>query len=212
MRKQTRPPVPNVLQEHGERWTRQWSELRAKNPNAAFQWYKADGKTARAWCLPVLKQMTQGHCAFCDVFPLDDRSKEPIEHFKPKSDPRFWAEAYAWENLYYCCDRCQNTKGEQWDDGLLRPDALDYSFDRYFLFDYTTGQIKANCLASPADQARAEVTIRLYGLDIEERRRSRCLELRRWQRSDERIFDDWAYRDFLDTANAPGPVMQPADG
>jgi uncharacterized protein (TIGR02646 family) len=154
--------------------------------------------------------MTQGHCAFCDCFPLDDRSKEPIEHFKPKSDPRFYADAYAWDNLYYCCDCCQSTKGERWDDRLLRPDAADYSFERYFLFDYTTGEIKANWLAGAADQARASATIEHYGLDLPEKRRSRCLELRKWQRSSERDLDEWAYRDFLDPANEAEPTAPTA--
>jgi uncharacterized protein (TIGR02646 family) len=206
MRKQTRPPIPDILQKHGERWTRQWIELRAKNASAAFHWYQVEGKSAREWLLPQLKVMPQGHCAFCDCFPLDDRSQEPIEHFKPKTDPRFYAEAYAWDNLYYCCDCCQSSKGEQWDDRLLRPDAEDYSFSRYFMFDYTTGEIKANCLANAPDQTRATVTIELYGLDLAAKRRSRCLELRKWQRSSERDLDLWAYRDFLDTADEPEPT------
>src|SRR5467141_3972874 len=99
MRKQTRPPTPEVLVKHGERWSRRWADLREKNPSASFQWYVADGLSARDWLLPVLKEMTQDHCAFCDKFPFDDCSPEPIEHFKPKSDERFYADAYAWENL-----------------------------------------------------------------------------------------------------------------
>ena len=203
MRKQTRPPIPEVLKKHGERWTRQWIKRRSQNPNAAFHWYKVDGQSARIWCLPVLKEMTQGHCAFCDAFPLDDRSKEPIEHFRPKSDPRFFEQAYAWDNLFYCCEHCQGSKREQWDEDLLRPDASDYSFDKYFLFDYTTGQIRPNCMVSANQQRRAEVTVRLYGLDLEEKRRHRRLELRKWQRSRERHLDDWAYRDYLDMAHNP---------
>jgi uncharacterized protein (TIGR02646 family) len=191
MRRQTRPPVPQVLERFGEQWCRQWAELRARNPKAAFTWYQAEGKTAREWLLPHLKTMTQGHCAFCDTFPLDDRSREPIEHFKPKSDPRFYAEAYAWDNLYYCCELCQGTKREQWDEGLLRPDSQDYSFERYFLFDYTTGQVRPNSLAPAEDQTR------IFGLDLDSRRRGRCLELRRWQQGPKGNLDDRAYRDFL---------------
>jgi uncharacterized protein (TIGR02646 family) len=203
MRRQLRPPLPDVLVRQGERWTRQWTELRAANPKAAFQWYQADGRSAREWLLPCLKDMTQGHCAFCDSFPLDDRSTEPIEHFRPKSDPRFYAQAYAWENLFYCCDRCQKSKREQWDDGLLRPDADDYTFLRYFMFDYTTGEIRPNILANTADQTRAQVTIAMYGLDLPERRSGRRRELRDWQRmSGQDDLDNRAYRDFLETAEA----------
>ena len=198
MRKQTRPPTPEVLQRFGEQWNRQWVDLRTRNPNATFNWYQAEGQTARDGVLPHLRTMTQGHCAFCDVFPLDDRSREPIEHFKPKSDPRFYAEAYAWENLYYCCDLCQGTKGEQWDERLLRPDASDYAFERFFTFDYTTGQIKPNAMAAADEQARANVTIQVFGLDLESHRRHRRLELRKWQRTQHDNLDDWAYRDFLE--------------
>lgn len=200
MRKQTRPPIPAILLKYGERWTRQWVELRAKNARASFHWYQSEGQTAREWLLPSLKEMTQAHCAFCDCFPLDDRSKEPIEHFKPKGDPRFYGQAYAWDNLYYCCDFCQGTKGERWDERLLRPDDAAYAFDRYFQFDYTTGDISPNCRASPEDQARAVATIELYGLNLPEKRRSRCLELRRWQRSSQQVLNEWAYRDYLDLA------------
>ena len=197
MRKQTRPESPEILQSHGEQWSRQWVELRARNPNAAFNWYQADGQTAREWLLPHLKGMTQGHCSFCDSFPLDDRSKEPIEHFKPKSDPRFYADAYAWGNLYYCCELCQGTKQEQWEESLVRPDAPDYLFEQLFVFDYTTGAIKPNGLAEAAKQAGADMTIRLFGLDLPSRRRARRLELRKWQRGAPDNIDDWAYRDFL---------------
>lgn len=199
MRKQTRPPTPQVLVQNGERWTAQWVELRNQNPSASFQWYRVGGQTAREWLLPHLKEMTQDHCAICDCFPLYDRSNEPIEHFKPKSDPRFYSDAYAWKNLYYCCEHCQGVKRERWHDDLLRPDADDYSFERYFLFDYTIGEIKPNSLASTADQARALVTIAIYGLDQSGKRRGRCLELRRWQRSSPRVLNEYSYRDFLES-------------
>ncbi|MCY2990498.1 MAG: TIGR02646 family protein [Planctomycetota bacterium] len=198
MRKQTRPPIPPILVQHGEQWARQWAALRARNPKAAFQWYQADGRSARDHLLSHLRSMTQSHCAFCDSFPLDDRSSEPIEHFKPKSDPPFYADAYRWENLYYCCELCQGTKREQWDERLLRPDASDYSFESYFVFDYTTGEIKPNPVVSAQDQARAKVTIQLYGLDLPSRRQSRRLELRRCQRGGSGSIDEWAYRDFLE--------------
>lgn len=196
MRKQTRPPEPGVLAKHGTRWNRQWRNLRVRNPQAPFQWYRTDNRSAREWILPDLREMTQGHCAFCDAFPLEDRSTEPIEHFRPKSDPRFYNQAYAWKNLYYCCERCQSNKGEQWDDRLLRPDATDYSFTEYFDFNFRTGMIQPNATAERADQLRAEVTIDLYGLDSDARRRYRKLERRRWRR-DRSAINNWAYRDFL---------------
>lgn len=199
MRKQTRPEEPEVLRKHAAKWNDQWRKRREENPKAAFNWYAADKKSVRDWLLPILRQMTQSHCSFCDTFPLDDRSTEPVEHFKPKSDPRFYEEAYSWANLYYCCELCQSSKGEDWDDALLRPDAHDYLFVKYFTFDYTTGEMKPNDqVVEEGDRSRAETTIRLYGLDCEPRRRRRREELRKWQRSRDRVLDEWAYRDFLE--------------
>ena len=200
MRKQTRPPKPDILVQHGDRWSQQWANLREQNPAAAFQWYEVEGRSSREWLLPVLREMTQGHCAFCDAYPLEDRSKEPIEHFKPKHEPQFHSDAYAWENLFYACEFCQGEKQGQWDDGLLKPDADDYAFEKYFQFDFTTGELKPNAVVSESDQLRASVTIKMYGLDHEKRRRFRRLELRKWSRKGQEL-DDWAYRDFLEGAS-----------
>jgi uncharacterized protein (TIGR02646 family) len=207
MRKQSRPVTPKILEDHAERWNQKWVELRRKNLSASFSWYQQDGKSARDWILPHLHEMTQGHCAFCDAFPLNDRSNTPIEHFKPKSEPEFHHLAYDWENLYYCCEFCQTSKLEQWNELLLRPDESGYQFDSYFMFDFTTGELKPNCGAETHLQNRARVTIELYGLDSSERQKSRKLELRKFARSSERTIDDWAYRDFLELGHNPTPQI-----
>ncbi len=194
MRKLIRPAAPSVLQEHSERWNNQWKELKTNSPSAQFHWYAFEKRSARDWILKDLATMTQGHCAFCDRFTVEPES---VEHFRPKSDPRFLHLAYSWGNLYFCCGGCQNYKREQWDEGLLNPDADDYVFDRYFAFDFTTGALIPNPAASDANQQRADVTIRLYGLDSTERRRFRLMELRNWQRTDGMELDEFAYRDFV---------------
>lgn len=169
--------------------------LRATNPSAQFSWYSIDGKNAREWALPALRLMNQGHCSFCDCYPLEDRSKEPIEHFKPKTHPAFLRGASTWENLYYCCEFCQDSKKDQWDPKLIRPDASDYQFLRFFEFDYTTGAIRPSTFnRSQEDQSRVEVTIKFYGLDKPARRRMRLEYMENY--SDQEI-DTVAYRDFL---------------
>lgn len=96
----------------------------------------------------------------------------------------------------YCCNYCQSSKWNQWNDGLLRPDVNEYLHQTYFEFDYTTGQIQPNSVATAEDQNRAEVTIRY--LDHSERRRFRKLELRKWQLVHDMPIDDFAYRDYLE--------------
>ncbi len=200
MRKQVRPAAPPKLAENGEKWNRQWADRRVLDPSAKFSWYKVDGKNAREWILPSLRAMNQGHCSFCDVYPLVDRSAEPIEHFRPKTDVRFTMLAFAWENLYYCCELCQKSKREQWDEALLAPDEATYRFERYFIFDFTTGAIQPNPRATPQDRHAAATTISLYGLDLSARRRYRRVALGNWIGSTNNRIDEVSYRDFVELA------------
>ena len=200
MRKQKRPDAPKVWIDNQEKWKRQWLALRSKNPSAKFEWYTVGNQKANEIALPTLMSMTQYHCAFCDAYPVRGVANDTIEHFRPKGDGRFTSEAYTWENLYYCCNYCQSAKLNQWNDGLLRPDADDYLHQTYFEFDFFTGQIKPNPVAKAEDQYRAEVTIRIYGLDHRQRRDNRKRELLLRQRAGDMPIDDFAYRDFLENA------------
>lgn len=197
MRKQTRPTEPEVLKRNSAKWNSQWSDLKSKNSKAPFIWYQHQGKSAREWILPTLREMNQEHCSFCDGFPLVGTSTEPIEHFRPKSIPGFYDQAYTWTNLYYCCEVCNSCKGERWDNRLLAPDAKDYEFHLYFMYDFESGAIAPNPTASQEAQSQAECTIRLYGLDSTDKRRRRRLELRKWQKTNDGDIDSFGFRDFL---------------
>ncbi|MBK1833924.1 retron system putative HNH endonuclease [Roseibacillus ishigakijimensis] len=200
MRKQVRPPAPDVFQKHADSWNARWVALRAKNPSARFSWYSAEGQTARDWALPALKVMNQGHCSFCDNFPLD-AGDHPIEHLRPKTHPDYQHLAYAWENLYYCCTTsCNGFKRERFDEEVLSPDADDFEPLRYFYFDTTTGEVLPHPSASAANQKRAKVTIDLFGLNKDERPKLRRLEIQKWagqQENSNLNVDDFGYREFL---------------
>ena len=81
MRKQTRPLLPAELATFCE----EWQQTHDARTSAGFDWYERDGKDAREHLVPHLHKMNQGHCSFCDAYPLADRSNEPIEHFQPSS-------------------------------------------------------------------------------------------------------------------------------
>lgn len=162
MRKFERIAEPVFLAERWERWGLEWEQRRVEKPAAQFHWHEIDGEKVNQKLLPLLKAQTQNHCSFCDAFPVSPPSIDTIEHFRPKTV--FPRDAYRWTNLYFCCAHCQQ-KGEAFDEALLCPDAADYQFDRYFRWDFTTGEMKVNGLASPEDQHRAEITIRLYRLN-----------------------------------------------
>ncbi|MCL2640638.1 MAG: TIGR02646 family protein [Phycisphaerales bacterium] len=195
MRKFNRAAEPAICTTHSEKWNNQWVALRNTNPNASFQWYRVENKSAHEHMLPTLYDQSQGHCCFCDAFPVRGVSNDTIEHFRPKS--QFPHLAYTWINLYYCCDACQSAKHEQWDDQLLHADADDYQFSRYFEFDFTTGSIKPNSLANEADQKRAAVTITLYGLDSQARRRNRLWAAEDYAKPANKSNERLPYRDFL---------------
>ncbi len=152
--------------ELGERFR----QRRVVDRGCAFSWGQHEKVPRNHGLLLSLKEMTTDHCSFCDGYPFD-MSKETIEHFRPKS--LFPELAYTWNNLFYACDRCQEEKGEKFDDLLLKPDSTDYTFSRYFMVDYRTGELAPNPTASDTDQQRAQITIACYGLNIEARNTSR---------------------------------------
>lgn len=193
MKKFERGPAPGFLVDNCEAWGLDYEQRRTAEPGARFFWRQFEGQPVNQRLLPLLKVQTQDHCAFCDNFPVSPPSIETIEHFRPKSV--FPREAYRWENLYFCCQHCQQ-KGDDYDEDLLRPDAIDYEFDRYFRWDFTSGEIKINDQASSADQRRAEVTIRLYKLN-ERHPVIRKLWLSRRARLEEESLDTMPYRHFI---------------
>jgi uncharacterized protein (TIGR02646 family) len=202
MRKQTRTAEPEVLANHAQKWNDDWADKVNNQGKTSkdFNWHQVDKTSVRDLIVPALRQMNQEHCCFCDCYPLADRSKEPVEHFRPKME--FPHLAFTWTNLYYICDACNSTKREQWSltVELLAPDADDYEFGHYFEFDYTNGAIRPLLTADPDQQARADLTIRLYGLDTLARRRYRRQALEQWEDSSKQDIHARSYRVYLEQA------------
>jgi uncharacterized protein (TIGR02646 family) len=194
MFKFTRPECPDYLADCWEQLGDRFATNRLLNSKYRFDWTAAFRYSET---LEHLIQMTQGHCAFCDGGDLGAVSRKTIEHFRPKST--FHHLAYKWENLYPCCDRCQSEKLEKFHEILLVGDEDGYEFDKYFMVDYSAGTLTPNPLANPADQRRAQITIDLYGLNLEVRNLNRKKELKRYLRRDPEvdILDDFSYRYFL---------------
>lgn len=164
MRKFQRLETPSVLSDNDNAaiWGRDWDARYRGNNAAVFHWHVVEGEKVNHLILPALKAQTQEHCSFCDSYPVAPPSIETIEHFKPKT--RYPLEAYLWGNLYFCCQFCQQ-KGSHFDDALIQPDHVDYSFDDYFMWDFTTGEIKPNPTVTEFNQNRARVTIAAYHLN-----------------------------------------------
>ncbi len=175
-----------------EKFGRAWEEEIASNPKRNFTWNQITKKNKEG-IVQELFTMSKQHCGFCDEFPAGSGFQKTIEHFMPKK--KFPLEAYHWENLYPCCNVCQS-KIERYNEFLLRPDADDYSFERYFHFDSLNGKIEPSPFASPEDQKRAEITCEIYKLNHPDRNASRLITYRHFRTLIEngRHLDDMPFR------------------
>ncbi len=205
MRKFTRSEAPAILtalvpptqQPRWEVFGDRYNQNRQANPGHAFQWPQVDNLPLNQHLLPVLRDLTDGHCAYCDLYPLR-KPEESIDHFLPKSNPQFYTLVCQWENLYLSCPTCQS-KGDQYNADLLRPDEVTFTFSRYFIYNYQSHEIEVNPLATPNDQRRADVTTRLFRLNDTGHCSARRIALERWMKRDpDYVLADYNYRYMLD--------------
>lgn len=186
---------PDFLVQNAAKWNQQWADLKLRNPGASFQWYKHKGSTVNQLLIGDLAAQTQEHCSYCDAFP--PRSNDnTIDHFRPKSHPAYYLDAYLWGNLYFACGHCQQLKLEQFSEDLLRPDALDYNFDRYFVYNYKEHEIEFNPAASEEEQRKAKTTIAIFGFNESGQPTSRRHAWERWtgKSEEDRVVDDFPFR------------------
>jgi len=153
-------------------------EILKKNKKAWTKHFVQTGKWRTDWYgnhklfTDELKLLTNNHCAFCDdILKPFGSAKTEIEHFKPKS--KYKCHAYIWLNLFPICDSCNKSKLSKFDDLILRPDYLAFTFEKWFYFNTKTYEIYPKKLGN-ADWKRAEKTIEIYNLnsdDLIERRK-----------------------------------------
>jgi uncharacterized protein (TIGR02646 family) len=197
MNKIVRPPAPGWLREKYKEWGRNW-EKRYHDPDPKkskkFHWCQHD-KHGYDDLVTILSGMTKNHCSFCDAYPMRSRMRCTVEHFRPKTkSPKL---AYAWANLFLCCDLCQE-KGDDFDKKLLKPDQPNYDFDLYFEIDWATGELHPNRVALQEERERAEVTISLYHLNDNGKPEDRLDELEKFVDSINPDIDKWSYRFFIE--------------
>ncbi len=160
-----RPDPPDWLTTKYQGWGLKYETRKTASPGCSFNWPTYQKVRINLYLLPLLIEMTSDHCSFCDGYPMRSFGGNSIEHFKPKSNPKYYHYAYQWENLFLCCYVCQGAKLEFFDDALLKPDEINYDFSRYFVFDFATGEINPSPASAIDEQKRALVTIKIYGLN-----------------------------------------------
>ena len=125
----------------------------------------------------LLFDATHGHCSYCDV-KLDHFNSE-INNFLPKS--KFPKIAYDWNNLYLCCRTCNRYKSAKFSEYILRPDDINYSFEKYFICDFKAGKILPNPNISIYEQEKAKITIDILNLNRTNLLKSRLMEFKRFK-------------------------------
>lgn len=169
MEKIERPPISELsslkkIKKNWEQWgieLKQYQESEGKE-GQRFSWREGCYKDLRL----ALYDLTDGHCSFCDGFPIGETSLEPIEHYYPKAD--FPLIAYQWENLFYCCDKCNSEANKTKFEYTLKPDDLDYIFKSYFYFDASSGKLEIleNLeIDAPEKYQKAKKFLKRYGIN-----------------------------------------------
>jgi uncharacterized protein (TIGR02646 family) len=196
MREFDRSPAPDILQNNWEEWGERYHQKRNENPAFRFAWPVVEGQRLNHLILPHLRAQTQEHCSYCDKFPLDERnnSDNTIDHFKPKSVPEFFREVCKWENLYLACRGCQDAKRSSFDNQLLRPDSEEYSFGKFYVYNYSTHEIEVRDDILPEDQQRAILTRNILQLNDRSMCKARAYAYKRYLADDNPLVDDYNFR------------------
>ncbi|GAB7520619.1 HNH endonuclease [Rhodococcus sp. no. 34] len=104
MIKLTKGPLPTWLAKNQDQKTVEYmAAVKNKKPSP---WIQAELKEA-------LKAECRNKCMYCEVDP-NDGSYPAVEHIKPKET--FPELVLQWENLGWCCTRCNTNKGNYWKD------------------------------------------------------------------------------------------------
>jgi len=93
-----------------------------------------------------IRQDCKGRCVYCDSHENENGGAENmnLDHFRPKSLPRFAPLSNKPENLVWACGGCNRLKGNHWPDGNLDAavigdvgfiDPFESNYKEYFSID-----------------------------------------------------------------------------
>lgn len=193
-----------VASVHDAQIGREYAARRQADPGYRFRWPRRDGTSVLDVVREALGMMTAGHCSYCDGHPLDATGVETVDHFRPKGRVEFYELVCTWNNLFLTCTACNHAKREQWDEVLLRPDDMDFRFERYFEVRFDSGALEPAATGNAAEQHRARRTIEILDLNrpgLCKNRLRIIREMRRDDAVDEQV-DSWAYRYLLPVCRA----------
>jgi uncharacterized protein (TIGR02646 family) len=120
----------------------------------------------------ALRNSTSGKCMYCES-KIEHNSFAHVEHIKPKADDKFPELEFVWDNLGYSCERCNNVKGEKYDNNtpFINP-YVDNPEDHFIFLGFL---IYAKQGSERGDYTKDELELNRIGLI--ERRKERIDKL-----------------------------------
>lgn len=139
-----RTPKPPVLVRNAAKWLAKLQVVQGSTAATKADIKKAMNKYQHEEIKVTLVAMFHGKCAYCES-KITHITYGDIEHFRPKSDPRYAHLIFEWENLLLSCSICNNSahKGAKFPldasgnpvlidptDGVTDPNAhLEFAWD-----------------------------------------------------------------------------------
>ena len=191
MRNCNRGPIPDSLNRHGARWTK---ELLDEIERCAKTGEKVKEKFYTKYATTSVKEgldnIYKNFCCYCEA-QIGIVDYPHIEHCKPKRQKngvpiKAYPElTYEWENLHLACTRCNVAKGTKYDEvNPILDSVLDTNINTHFKYDASLGGVywypktlRGKTTADHADlnrdgltQARQEIWLKITNLitDIKE--------------------------------------------
>jgi len=165
-----------------------------------FQKIKKFQKEQQTIRLELMK-FTNYHCSYCDCkLHLTEYTPE-IEHFIPKNKRKSFERV--WSNLFIACPKCNKNKlGKYCELKPLKPDSLNYDFDKWFKINFEEGKLEPFPKLSQKIKKRVEFTIEWLDLNnilLCEARKNE-LENYKYNTNPNKNIMDFSYPYFLERA------------
>jgi uncharacterized protein (TIGR02646 family) len=160
---------PDVLAAKNSEWLTKFLAKRGTKPDARPD----SSKYAHAEVVTALRRMSHGKCFYCESKPHDGAQVD--HHVEVAEDP---TRAFAWNNLYLSCGRCNQAKKAKHVRLVecVDPCALGSDPAQHLTFD-------DDLIRPRNDSARGRATIRKYALDDDLRNLQRSRALRELERA-----------------------------
>lgn len=108
-----------------------WKKKLEYIPESDHEWDKFSKTKLKKETLKQLELMYQECCCYCES-KITPSSYPEIEHFKPKSKVEYKYLCYDYNNLHYCCRKCNLQKSDEYSEKMFNPTDGDPEKHMYY--------------------------------------------------------------------------------